>query len=109
MRSSAKLAANLCQAAHGVQVTRVISKMTWKEAAALEHPGKVSDDAVVAFEEVRDGTTGGANVSADAAADDDDDDDDDYDDANAENSERAQQRRRYAVCDKPVLVRRALA
>lgn len=67
----------------------------------LEHPCKINDDAVVAFEEVCDALTGSSNVSAEQI---DDDDDDGYDDGDAENSERPQRRRRYAVCDKPVQV-----
>lgn len=77
---------------------RIISKVTWKPVATMTHEDKVVHEGVVAFEEARDG--GQPRNGADTPPLDDDEDGE----ADQENCEQPAVQRRYAVCDKPVLV-----
>jgi hypothetical protein len=84
----------------GVQVLRIISKVTWRPVAVLEHPEKVTEESVVAFQEVRDGQTGASGVACPS----DDDEEDDGGIQSGENRGTPLSRRRYMVCEKPVMV-----
>ena len=78
---------------------RVLTKLTWKPAAVLEHPEKVSGEAVVAFEEVRDGPPPRNGVDAELLDEEEDEAGDDQ-----ENQERPAVQRRYAVGEQPFTV-----
>lgn len=80
---------------------RIISKVTWRPVAVLEHPEKVTEESIVAFQEVRDGQ---ANMGVDPGCSDDEADDDDGTLGKSKISGVPLIRRRYAVCDKPLMV-----
>jgi hypothetical protein len=69
--------------------------------AVLEHPEKVTGESVVAFQEVRDGQAG---TGDDLGCSDDEADDNPGTLGNSENCALPLIRRRYVVCDKPVMV-----
>ena len=78
-----------------MQAVRVVSKITWNEAAALQHSDVVSDEATVAFQEVRDGLNDDDGAVSGVESD----------DSGSEGECAGQlRRRRYAVSDKPMVV-----